>query len=98
MRRNLSVEDIVAGSLTKMSSSAAFPRTDSEQAFQVRLLAPSLPTPPETSGAESSSRRPAVGSLVVLCRLNLGTRRRPHPSLPRRRCPRRPRCRARRNF
>ena len=35
MRRNLSVEDIVAGSLTKMSSSATFPRTDSEQAFQV---------------------------------------------------------------
>lgn len=36
MRRNLSVEDIM-GSLTKMNSAGGgFPRTDSEQAFQVR--------------------------------------------------------------
>lgn len=37
MQRNFSVEDIM-GSLTKMNSAGGgFPRTDSEQAFQVRL-------------------------------------------------------------
>ena len=44
MRRNLSMEDVLglAGSLTKHSS-ATFPRTDSEQAFQVRGWAPRFP-------------------------------------------------------
>jgi len=44
MRRNLSMEDVLglAGSLTKHSS-ATFPRTDSEQAFQVRSWPPRFP-------------------------------------------------------
>lgn len=50
MRRNLSVEDII--SLTKMNSAGgAFPRTDSEQAFQVRA--------PRRSPARTSAKSPA---------------------------------------
>lgn len=46
MQRNFSVEDIM-GSLTKMNSAGGgFPRTDSEQAFQVRLPTRAVPSHP----------------------------------------------------